>query len=184
MVNGALRHVLLLDTSAFITGYEAADVNVEHYSVPAVREELREGGFSKIRFDNAVRVGNLKVVPPDSKYVTEIKKVATEMGEGEAISEVDTHLLALGLQLIADGLEPIIVSDDYSIQNIADRMGMRFKSLATSGIKRRFKWIIYCPGCRRTFETPQQGDICPICGTKLRRRPEKKNKISEQRGFL
>jgi UPF0271 protein len=183
-VNGALRRALLLDTSAFITGYEAADVNMEHYSVPAVREELREGEFSKLRFDNAVRVGNLKVVHPDLMYVAEIGKVATEMGEGGVLSEADTHLLALGLQLIAEGFEAIIVSDDYSIQNIADRLGMRFKSLATSGIKRRFEWTIYCPGCRRTFGTPQLEDVCPICGTRLRRRPWKKSKVGEQIGFL
>lgn len=167
----------MLDTSAFIMGYEATDVKAEHYTVPSVREELREGELSKLRFDTAVRNGRLKVVIPDAKYLTEVGVVTAEMGEAGVLSETDKQLLALGIHLKSESLKPIVVSDDYSVQNVANRLGLGFRSLATPGIRRQFEWIVYCPGCHRTFRTPQQGRVCPVCGTGLKRRPGRKEEI-------
>lgn len=169
-----MRLTVLLDTSAFIMGYEASDVDEEHYTVPAVREELRRGDLPKLRLDTARRTGRLKVLSPEDRYVAEVEAAAAELGETGVLSTTDRELLALGLQLRAEGKNPIVVSDDYSVQNVADRLGLRYRSLATPGIKRRFDWIIYCPGCRRSFSRPQPGGVCPICGTELRRKPIRK----------
>ena len=170
--------VLLLDTSAFIMGYEATDVEAEHYTVPSVREELREGDLAELRFDSAVRRGRLKVVTPNPEYLSEVRAVTLEMGEAGVLSATDEQLLALGVQLKSESSAPVIVSDDYSVQNIADRLGLGFRSLATPGIRRRFEWVIYCPGCYKIFSVPQPGKVCPMCGTELRRRPGKKRPIS------
>ena len=171
-----LLRVLLLDTSAFIMGYEATDVEAEHYTVPLVREELREGDLAELRFDSAVRGGRLKVVTPDPEHLSEVRAVILEMGEAGGLSVTDEQLLALGVQLKFSA--PVIVSDDYSVQNVADRLGLGFKSLATPGIRRRFEWVIYCPGCHKIFSVPQPGKVCPMCGTELRRRPGRKRPIS------
>ena len=168
--------VLLLDTSAFMMGYEATDVKAEHYTVPSVREELREGDLTKLRFDSAVRRGRLKVVTPDPEYLSEVRSVTLEMGEAGVLSATDEQLLALGVQLKSSA--PIIVSDDYSVQNVADRLGLGFRSLATPGIRRQFEWVIYCPGCHKIFSVPQPGKVCPMCGTELKRRPGRKKAIS------
>lgn len=173
-----MRSVLLLDTSAFIVGYEVVDVDMEHYTVPAVGDELREGAFPRLRYDNAVHSGRLRVVSPDPRFVFEVKNAAAEMGEEGVLSETDVQLLALGLYLRDEGLEPIVVSDDYSVQNIADSMELGFKSLATQGIRRRFEWVTYCPGCHRTFRAPQVENVCPVCGTGLKRKPGKKVKAT------
>ena len=77
----AQGHVLLLDTSAFILGYMATDTNAEHYSVPAVRDELIEGSLNRLRFDNAVGTGHLKVLDPAPKFSEELREVTREMGE-------------------------------------------------------------------------------------------------------
>ena len=169
-----MGRAILLDTTAFIIGYEASDVDVEHYTVPAVREELRKGGLPQLRLETAMRTGRLKVVSPESRYVSEAEAVAAALGEVDVLSHTDRELLALGLQLMAEGKNPVVVSDDYSIQNVADRLGLRYTSLTTHGIKRRFDWVIYCPGCRRAFSRIQPGGICPACGTALRRKPVKK----------
>lgn len=170
--------ILLLDTSAFLMGYEAADVETEHYTVPFVREELREGNLAELRFDSAVRMGRLKVVTPNCEYLSDVRAVSLEMGEAGVLSAADEQLIALGVQLKSKSLAPIIVSDDYSVQNVADRLGLGFRSLATPGIRRRFEWVIYCPGCYKIFSTPQPGKVCPVCGTELRRRPRRKRPIS------
>jgi len=166
--------VVLLDTSAFIMGYEAGDVDAEQYTVPAVREELWNGGLPKIRLDTALRTQKLRMLSPIGQYVIDVENTAVELGEMAALSHADKELLALGLQLKAEGKKPIVVSDDYSVQNLADRLGLRHRSLATPGIKRRFEWVVYCPGCRRTFRKPQPGGLCPTCGTELKRKPVRK----------
>lgn len=170
-----MARVFVLDTSAFIMGFDV--VEVESYTVPQVRDELKRGEYDKFRFDNAVRDGWLNVVSPEVEYVDEVRKATAETGEVGVLSESDSQLLALGLQLRVEGLEPVIVSDDYSVQNISSRLGIRFKSLATSGIEREFKWVIYCPGCHETYAEPQPEGVCPICGTELKRKPGRKRPI-------
>lgn len=169
-----MGHVVLLDTSAFIMGYEASDVDAEHYTVSSVREELWNGGLPRLRLDTALRTRKLRMLTPKSQYVAEVETTAVELGEMAALSHTDKELLALGLQLRAEGKKPIVVSDDYSVQNLADRLNLRHRSLATPGIKRRFEWAIYCPGCYQTFRRPQPGGLCPTCGTKLKRKPVSK----------
>lgn len=174
-----MARVFVLDTSAFILGFDVADNKAESYTVPPVRDEIKRGEYNKLRFDNAVRNGRLEVVSPEPEYVDEVRRAIAEMGEVGVLSEPDSQLLALGLQLRAEGLEPVIVSDDYSVQNISSRLGMGFRSLATPGIKREFEWVVYCPGCHKTYTKPQPEGICPICGTELKRKPGRKRPIKK-----
>ena len=169
-----MRRAVLLDTSAFILGYETSEVDADHYTVPAVREELQRENLSRLRFDTALRTGRLQVLRPGHRYAAEVEAAAAELGETGVLSHADRELLALGLQLRAEGKRPVIVSEDYSVQNMADRLGLGYRGLATPGIKRRFEWVIYCPGCRRTFKEPQPGGVCPVCGTALKRKPGRK----------
>jgi len=174
------RRVLLLDTSAFISGYEMLDASLEHITVPEVAEELREGSLTRLRLENAQRSGRLKIFFPEPRYLEEVETITLQLGEKGVLSAADKQLLALGLQVKDGGGEPVIVSDDYSVQNTADRMSLGFQSLSTRGIRRRFEWTIYCPGCRRVFEEPQRGGICPICGTQLKRKPGRKQSLREK----
>jgi len=175
-------HAILLDTSAFIMGYEPSDVDAEHYTVPAVLEELRRDRLSQLRIEAALRTGRLKAFSPESLYVKEAEAAAAELGETDVLSHADKMLLALGLQLKEGGRDPVIVSDDYSVQNVADRLGLRYTSLATRGIRRVFDWAIYCPGCRRVFSGLQPDGACPVCGTALRRRPVRKTPARGRKG--
>ena len=168
---------IVLDTSALIMGYETAEVEAEHYTVPSVREEIHRDDIRKLRLDSAINSGRITVRSPDPKYRGETQRVIGEMGESDALSEADAELLALGAQLKGEGWETTVVSDDYSVQNVASELGLGFKGLATQGIKRQFKWETYCPGCRRTFEEPQEDGVCPICGTDLKRRPSRKRPL-------
>ena len=168
---------ILLDTSALLMGYETSEVEAQHFTVPSVREEMRRDDIRKLRMDSAIEAGRITVKSPDPKFRTEAERVIGEMGEANALSEADAELLALGAQLKEEGWETTVVSDDYSVQNVSSKLGLGFKGLATQGIKRQFKWETYCPGCRRTFEEPQDEGACPICGTKLKRRPSRKSPL-------
>jgi UPF0271 protein len=174
---GVEEKVLVLDTSAFIAGYGAPGSGEALYTVPAVKGEVREGGLQRFRFENAEKMGVLTVIEPGEKYRSEVQRVLTEMGETGVLSEADTQILSLGLQLKTEGKKTVIVSDDYAVQNVADKLGLGIKSLVTQGIKKRYRWISYCPGCRRVFQDPPADRVCTVCGTTLKRRPSIERKI-------
>jgi UPF0271 protein len=174
---GREEEALVLDTSAFIAGYGAPVKGETLYTVSAVKEEVREGGLHRIRLENAVLTGKLAILEPGEEYMDEVQCVLDDMGEIGVLSEADTQILSLGLQLKAEGRNTIIVSDDYAVQNVADRLGLGYKGLVTQGIKRRYRWITYCPGCRQTFQDPPGDGVCLICGTKLKRRPSIEREI-------
>ena len=65
-----------------------------------------------------------------------------------------------------------ILTDDYSIQNVANELGIHFETMSQSGITKKFKWIYRCRGCGKKFK--ENISICPICGAST------KNVISDK----
>ncbi len=167
---------IILDTSALIAGYEASS-EAEHYTTPSVKEELGEAGLPLLRLETAIHTGRLKMMEPEKRYLDQVRSTAAELGEAGKLSEADMEVLAIGLQLKALGEHPLIISDDYSLQNIADRFGLDYRGMATQGIKRRIRWEVYCPGCRGRFKGLSPDAQCPICGTRLKRRPIEKGPV-------
>lgn len=172
-------YALILDSSAFIQGLDPQ--NEAAYTVPLVVGELRDG-FIAARLRSMESTGRLKVVEPEEIYLGVVEDESLRMGESHVLSATDKQVLALGLQLMDMMLEPVIVSDDYSVQNMADALGLGYRGLATPGIKRQFTWTLYCPGCRREYAEPQPDDVCPICGTELKRRPSRKRGVTRRGG--
>lgn len=163
---------IVLDSGAFIQGYNPGGTSTESFTVPAVRSELKSEA-AKTRFDNAALSGALKVIYPEEHYVERVEKAAMRMGESGALSITDKQILALGLLLASRGYRPLIVTDDYSVQNMARDLELPYRGLTTQGITKRIQWEIYCPGCRKKFDEPQPEDICPVCGTRLKRKPKR-----------
>ena len=62
--------------------------------------------------------------------------------------------------------EAIILTDDYSIQNVANNLNLKFQSFTQRGITKKFKWHYRCPGCGKRFRKSVKN--CPICGTETR----------------
>ncbi|MFB0543429.1 MAG: NOB1 family endonuclease [Candidatus Bathyarchaeia archaeon] len=172
------KKALVLDTSAFIAGYEPAGGRGEHYTVVEVLEEIRDS-IVKLRLQAALDSGSLRVKKPWKRFREEVVKAAEEVGDLAALSPADISILALALQLKGLHEDLALISEDYSVQNVADRLGIRYVSLATVGISHRIVWLTYCPGCRRTYEKPVPDGVCPICGTRLRRKPLRKSQVEE-----
>ncbi|TRO53962.1 DNA-binding protein [Candidatus Bathyarchaeota archaeon] len=160
---------LVLDASALIQGYSPGTVE-QAFTVPAVLDEIR-GELARIRVEALVAGGRIILRTPDEASKARLEEEAAAMGESMALSATDKQVLSLALQLASEGHAPVIVSDDYSVQNMADHLRLRYMGLAVGGIKKQFRWVTYCPGCRRSFEGPQTENTCPICGTPLKKRP-------------
>ena len=169
-----------MDTSAFIAGFEPFSIQNEVYSVPFVKEELISGSLAHLRFQTAVENGKLKVLKPKEKFIEAVKQQAKRVGDYRYLSEADIQVLALALQLKNSGKDSVIVTDDYSIQNVANKLKVKFASLITFGIKFQFKWILYCPACHKKYPSDYELKTCKICGTKLKRKPIGKRHVKSR----
>ncbi len=141
----------MLDTSAFLSGFDPLSVNDDQFTVPNVEQEIRTNTITWIRFRTAVESGKIKIRPPAEKFWSKIKTSANKVGDAFFLSETDLQLLALALELKELGLDPLIITDDYSIQNVATQVEIQFASLVTYGIRRLLTWIRYCPACHKEY---------------------------------
>jgi len=164
----------VLDTSAFIAGFDPLAIKDPVYTVPTVGGELASSSMVYTRFRTAVENGKLQVKTPSHACLSKVRESSKVVGDVLFLSEVDKQVLALALELKYAGQSPLIVTDDYSIQNVADQLGLDFAPLITFGIRYRLDWVIYCPACHRRYPADYNGKTCQACGTELKRKPLRK----------
>jgi UPF0271 protein len=129
-----------------------------------------------VRFNTAVESGKIKIKTPSEEFSNKVKVQASKVGDSYLLSETDMQLLALALELKANGDHPEVITDDYSIQNVAKQMEIDFYALATFGIRRLLEWIRYCPACHKEYPINTKVKNCQICGTELKRKPKRNAK--------
>jgi UPF0271 protein len=172
--------VIVLDTSAFIAGYDPLSVSDEQFSVPNVMEELIADSLPWIRFNAAAESGKLTVRTPKERSMRMVKESSKALGDVRYLSVADLHVLALALELRDEGYWPSIVTDDYSIQNVANHLNVGFSSLMTYGIRYRLHWILYCPACHHKYSPDYKPKNCQICGTTLKRKPLARRRVGNK----
>lgn len=172
------KRTVVIDTSALIAGFDPFSISEELYTVPNVRDEISEDTMSSLRFKTAVENCQIKIISPEETFVESIVASASTIGDAYFLSETDLQILALALELKTHGCSPLIATDDYSIQNVADEVGISFVPLSTFGIRRRLQWMRYCPACHKKYPANYKSQKCQICGTKLKRKPVKKTNMA------
>ncbi len=148
----------VLDASAILSG---KDFSAEYdlYSSPLVTDEIRHGRMRR-RLEYLIEAG-LRIVAPSKQNIDSIKRVAELTGDIGRVSEADIEVLALTTELDA-----FILTNDYSIQNLAKEMGINYRSISEEGITEVYKWTYRCKGCGRYWEVMQES--CPVCGSELK----------------
>jgi len=150
------------------------------YSTPLVKEELKSDAAPRLRFQTAVENGKLEIIRPENRFIEIVTQQSKKTGDFKYLSQADIEVLALALQLKTAHKKTTIVTDDYSIQNVASKLKIEFSPLATFGIKYRFKWILYCPACRKKYPSDYKPKKCEICGTLLKRKPLSKKPVKTE----
>ena len=108
----------VLDAAAFINAHFA-----EGTTTPEVISELRD--FESRELAHArISEGKLKVLSPSKDALEKAQKQASPR-----LSKTDLSVLALALEL---GEE--IITDDYSLQASAKRLGLRYRPVIFKGI--------------------------------------------------
>ena len=149
--------MFVLDSSAFINEYHT-DAKIA--SIPLVREELQDE--SAYRFD-ALEGSGMHLHIPDGETVERIERAARETGDLAELSRTDIRLIAAAFELDAT-----LVTDDYAMQNVADKLEVDVEVIAQDGIDEQRDWRFQCQGCGREFD--ENHDRCPICGSDLSRK--------------
>ncbi len=147
----------VLDSSAFINEYHT-DESIA--SIPLVRDELEDE--SAYRFD-ALEGSGMHMHIPDEETVERIERAARETGDFDELSRTDIRLIAATFEL--DGT---LVTDDYAMQNVAEKLEVRVEVIARDGIEQQRNWRFQCQGCGREFD--EKEERCPICGSELSRK--------------
>jgi endoribonuclease Nob1 len=148
----------------------------EVYTVPAVEDELSKGTMTQLRFHINKEKGKVILRHPTPRSLESVEAASAKAGEKGHVSQADREVVALALDLKQDGEDPVIVSDDYAVQNMAEHLHLTYGSLANFGIAHKFSWIMYCPACHRRWVGPDK--TCRVCGTELKRKVLSRSKIS------
>ena len=151
----------ILDASGFYAGIPFAS-SEKFLTTSLVFEEIKHIKKNQDALGILLETKRLEIIEPEKKYVDLIKKQAKITGDFQKLSEEDISFLALGLQLKNE-----LVTDDFSVSNVAKNLGLKVIPVMTTGIKNIGNWTYYCPGCHKKFTGISD---CPICGNKLRRK--------------
>lgn len=151
-----MRYVL--DTSAILSGKDLP-ADCELYSSPKILDELKHGRMRR-RLDFLIESG-LKVLSPSEDTLKEVISAANESGDLLRMSQADLEILGL-----AKELDATLLTDDYSIQNLASILHVDYMGISQDGIKKTLKWRIRCKGCGRYWDTMHPS--CPVCGSELK----------------
>ncbi|HDM25560.1 nucleic acid-binding protein [Euryarchaeota archaeon ex4484_162] len=155
------KKIYILDTSAILSGKSISPVDGEMLAPESVSLEFRKSGRDYRNFQFLIEKG-LLIISPSKNSISLVRKVAETTGDIGRLSNVDIDVLALALDKQKENFDVMILTDDYSIQNVAHAMGIKFISLSQKGIKEEFKWIYVCRGCGKKFD--RHIKVCPICG--------------------
>jgi endoribonuclease Nob1 len=170
------QHYFIIDTSAILSGLPLNLGDVLMVTTPKVAAELQPGGRDHRTFELLQSKG-LIIQQPSHESIQTINTTAKDIGERDRLSPADIEILALAYEIKNQmNADVVILSDDYSIQNIASTLSINFQAVSQQGITKKFKWRYRCPGCKKQFD--HEVKTCPICGTQTKLSVQHKQKLT------
>lgn len=154
---------VVLDTSAiiYLSDFRKFD---DILTVQEVVDEIKDN-ITSMKLSTL----KLKIVEPSADTVENIKKIASQTGDLEKLSDTDLKVLAL-----AKENNCTIISDDRNIQNVAEKIGLKYISIFSEKITKMITWKKFCKNCKKFYD---RKDTCPVCGAKLARIPRTSREI-------
>ncbi len=150
--------IYIADASLFIVRKRLEGAVV---TVPSVVKELRDENAR-----TALELMNVRVEPPLESFKNVVRSKAGITKDSEELSHTDIDILAKALEY-SKREETILVTDDFAVQNTAIQLGVKVMPIAQRKIKDVLIWEKQCIGCKRRFP---EGEVCPVCGSPLKKR--------------
>ncbi len=156
--------VYVLDASAIIGGFSSK--KYQNFITAAVISEIKDLK-SKLILESAIEQRSIRILEPELIDIKNVSKVIIKSGDVLRLSEVDKNIVALAFRLKRESMNPIVVTDDYSMQNVLKIVEMPYRSVLTEGIKGIYGWVKVCKGCKKKYPPEYMYDECEICGTRI-----------------
>ncbi|MFW9985268.1 MAG: NOB1 family endonuclease [Candidatus Odinarchaeota archaeon] len=172
----AKPRIFIIDTSALFNRIHYAAENIRLATTPLLEKEMYQKGL-KDTLELLLATDKLQIIEPTAVSLEKIREVALQLGDLSNLSNPDQQLLALALDLSRQDFDVVIITDDYSIQNVAQRLSIGYKPASLPGIREIIKWETYCGACGHKDPKLIPGEPCPICGTPIKRRAIRKQSL-------
>jgi len=157
------KKVYVLDASGIIGGFiSSKHINITNSAVISEIKDLK----SQMLVESALKQGTLLIEEPVSDCLNTVQSAIEMSGDVLRLSETDKAVVALALTL-KKNYDPVVVTDDYSIQNILKILQIPSRSVLTQGISEVYGWIKICRGCRKKYPANYPEDECEICGSNV-----------------
>lgn len=156
----------VLDTSLLLGGKDPPRDGA-WATTPEAEAEVRPGGRDARRFEDWRAIG-LQVRAAGPAARGQVESAARAAGNLARLSGADLSLLSLALELGGT-----LVTDDYTMLDVARRLGVATSTVNQRGIAAALDFRPRCTGCGRWFSAPQKGEVCPVCGSPVKPKPWK-----------
>ena len=160
----------VVDTSALISW--PVKMLFESLASPKQRNELNNNYPERMDIIDAI---DINWTNPNIESIEKIIHISKETGDIAGLSETDIEVLALAMEY-----NYTLVTDDYRMQNMAEYMKIKWRSVNTVGISNIWKWEVICLGCKTVKIMPestsnQKNNLgqCVDCGSELKIRKKK-----------
>ena len=129
-----MKKTILLDSSAILNDFGFSFEKATRYIITSkCFAELRDIR-SKNLAENAFLSGALEIIDPCPLSVQKAQRSADELGT--RLSEADTSLFALALELNGRKEKFSVLSDDFSLQNALKHKKIKFSGILRGEIKK------------------------------------------------
>ena len=151
----------VLDATAFYAGIPFSS-QTTHYVTTLVFDEIKHIKKNHDALQILIDSNRLLVRQPQADFQERVEKCAQKTGDIHSLSKQDISCIALSLELNTE-----LISDDFAVLNVSNKLGINTIPLMTNGIKVVGKWIFYCPACKKDFSGEKN---CLLCGNKLKKK--------------
>ena len=156
----------VLDSTAFFAGIPFQGEG-RYYTTYHVLDEVGSRGVGAQLIHSRVQV-----TEPSKESTQKVKQIASKTGDLKSLSEADSSILAVCLDLGSSDSEVTLVTDDFAVRNVAEALGIDLSQTTVRGGEwKQITWVTYCKGCGKEYADPK-ATTCDVCGTKLSRKPK------------
>ncbi|MEQ9714481.1 MAG: ribonuclease VapC [Candidatus Asgardarchaeum sp.] len=162
--------IAILDSSAFFAGFNPNFFDGLVVITDEIFNEIKNS-IQKEILEVAILSKKLLIKSPTKKSLITIENIAKKLGEHERLSNADKSLLALALdeRKKYDECKVKVYTNDFSMMNILKKLKIPFEPIGQRKIKKILQWKKFCPSCKKLYSSSYTEDVCPVCGTKLKK---------------
>ena len=159
----------VLDATSFYAGIPFSSQE-QSFTTPLVFEEIKHIKINHDAVQAIIDLDRLKIMEPEQQNINFVLEKAKNTGDLSELSKEDVSILALCVQLNGE-----LVTDDYTVSNVAKHLNLKVIPLMTKGISMVLDSVYICPACNKVFEKISN---CTICGSKLRKKSAQRKSSS------